>query len=229
MTTAAAPSPLPGSQSRQSSRPPAYRHAPVSGSRRRRAARLAYRSRSRRVDCRRAAPAIRRSRQAPFPAGVLPPPHAATDRCRVGNLRAVARQPDMRRFVDEIAGGKDRAIHLFGKLGDVTSVDENDSLPLRHERHAGRSGEAGEPGQALGRGRHVFTLIFVGTGDEKTVNAEICEFRPERADAIAAELRGGLHFEGLEHEVVFPGCLIPRGRTMLADLRRTLPDGPDER
>ena len=100
---------------------------------------------------------------------------------------------------EKAPAGEDAAVHLLGKLRDIAPVDEDHGRAAHHERHAGRAGEARQPGEALGRGRHIFALVFVGARHEEAVDAERIEAGAQRFGAFAAELGRGGDVETLEH------------------------------
>ncbi len=72
--------------------------------------------------------------------------------------------------------GEGLAVHLGGGLQRVAPVGEEGRLVAQDHGCASRTGEAGHPGQALGPGRDIFSLMLVAAGHHETVDAAAGQF-----------------------------------------------------
>jgi len=59
-------------------------------------------------------------------------------------------------------------LDLLARLQGVAAIDEQCSLSGKNDRDAGRTGETSQPGQAFFRWRHIFVLLLIGAGDDKS-------------------------------------------------------------
>ncbi|MNV79048.1 hypothetical protein D3C71_1725820 [compost metagenome] len=90
---------------------------------------------------------------------------------------AVFREPAGRRIGDKAFIRKNVAVGLIAYLQLVTAVDENIGLLFHDQCSASRARKACEPAQALGAGRYIFALMFIGARNEKAIKALLGQLR----------------------------------------------------
>ncbi len=62
-------------------------------------------------------------------------------------------------------------IGLRRELQHVAAVGEHRRLVGQHRRQAGAAGEPGQPGEAFGRGGHIFAQMLVGARHDEAIEA----------------------------------------------------------
>ena len=102
---------------------------------------------------------------------------------QLGAARQVIGNPALRSFRHQIARLEQFGVGLGAHLQRVAPIGEHHGLVHQHHRRPRRAGESRQPGQPFGARRQIFALVFVGMGNDKTVQPALAQFGAQRLDA----------------------------------------------
>ena len=93
--------------------------------------------------------------------------------------RQMGLEPGGRRRVGDVMGFIKSGVDLIAHLQGVAAIGENRRRVGRHNGQSGRAIKTGQPKQAFGLGGDVFAQKLIGAGNEKTVDLDLRQARPQ--------------------------------------------------